>query len=44
MRLGSSEHFGWERPRTVRVVDVLDGEHVDGEWAHLRVPDGAITR
>lgn len=41
MRLGSSEHFGWEQPRTARVVDVLDGEHVTGEWAHLHVPDGA---
>lgn len=41
MRLGSSEHYGWERARTVRLVQVLDGDHTPGEWAHLHVPDGA---
>lgn len=39
MKLGSSEHYGWEQSRTVVIVDVLDGPQFDGEFAHLRVPD-----
>ncbi len=41
MRLGSSEHYGWERPRTVSVGGVFDGAELAGEFAWLRVPDGA---
>lgn len=41
MRLGSGEHYGWERPRTVVLVDVLDGPAFAGEFARLRVPEGA---
>ena len=40
MRLGSGEHFGWEDPRTVRLVHVFDGS-IFGEFAWLRVPEGA---
>ncbi len=40
MKLGSGEHYGWEHPRAVRVVQVFDGEHIRSEWAHLHVPDG----
>ena len=41
MRLGSGEHYGWEHPRTVRLLDVRDGTELEGEFARLRVPDGA---
>ena len=41
MRLGSGEHHGWERPRTAAVVQVLDGERCAGEFAQVRVPEGA---
>ena len=40
MRLGSGEHYGWQEPRTVRLVSVLDGA-VPAEFAWLQVPDGA---
>lgn len=43
MRLGSSEHYGWEQPRAVALVEVFDGagEHaygLTGEFALLHVP------
>lgn len=41
MRLGSCEHIGWERPRTVRVRAVLAGPRGPGGFAWLHVPDGA---
>ena len=41
MRLGSSEHYGWEHPLTVVIVEVRDGPSLDGEFARLRVPEGA---
>ncbi|GHD52176.1 hypothetical protein D9V29_13415 [Mycetocola manganoxydans] len=41
MRLGSSEHYGWERPLSVVIVEVRDGQDLDGEFARLRVPEGA---
>lgn len=41
MRLGSGEHYGWEQPRTVSVMGVLDGPNGPGEFAWLRVPEGA---
>ena len=41
MRLGSSEHYGWEHPLTVVIVEVRDGPNLDGEFARLRVPEGA---
>jgi hypothetical protein len=41
MRLGSGEHYGWEQPRTVVVVDVYDGPERAGEFAWLKVPEGA---
>lgn len=41
MRLGSGEHYGWERPRTAQLVGVLDGPELAGEFALLRVPEGA---
>lgn len=47
MKLGSSEHYGWEQPRSVVLVDVFDGagEHaygLTGEFARLHVPEGAV--
>lgn len=41
MKLGSGEHYGWERPRMVMLVEVLDGADLDAEFARLRVPEGA---
>lgn len=41
MRLGSGEHYGWDKPRTVVLVDVRDGTQLEGEFARLRVPAGA---
>ena len=41
MRLGSGEHYGWETPRTVSLMAVVDGDHGSGEFAWLRVPEGA---
>ncbi|MCH1881833.1 hypothetical protein [Agrococcus sp. ARC_14] len=45
MRLGSGEHYGWAQPRTVELVEVVDGagEHAHGlagEFARLHVPVG----
>ena len=41
MRLGSGEHYGWEQPRTVQLVGVVDGAELAREFALLRVPEGA---
>jgi hypothetical protein len=41
VRLGSGEHYGWDRPRTVLLMDVRDGVELAGEFARLKVPDGA---
>ncbi|MBG6239321.1 hypothetical protein IWX78_002300 [Mycetocola sp. CAN_C7] len=41
MKLGSGEHYGWDRPRTVVFVDVRDGVELECEFARLRVPAGA---
>lgn len=40
MRLGSGEHYGWERPRTVSIGGVFDGAELPSEFAWLRVPEG----
>ncbi|MBK8867956.1 MAG: hypothetical protein KBF43_02180 [Dermatophilaceae bacterium] len=36
MKLGSVEHYGWDQPRTVRLVAVVDGPHAAGEFAWLQ--------
>ncbi|MBK8733470.1 MAG: hypothetical protein IPL93_11585 [Actinomycetales bacterium] len=41
MRLGSGEHYGWEEPRTVRLIRVFAGAHFPEEYAWLHIPDGA---
>ena len=41
MKLGSHEHYGWDEPRTVRLVAVVDGPHAAGEFAGLQVAAGA---
>lgn len=41
MRLGSGEHYGWDEPRTVRLVRVFAGARFPDEYAWLRIPEGA---
>jgi hypothetical protein len=38
--LGSGEHYGWETPRPARVVALLDGPAVPGEFAWVHADAG----